>query len=529
MKKLSCLLLVSIVLSFASYAQNIGIGTQTPDSSALLELSSNSKGFLPPRMTTIERNAINNPAVGLMIYNTTTDCVEIFSKGRWQQMFCGTVDSSLLVDTTAVTDIDGNTYPTVKICNQTWMAKNLDVARYRNGDIIPQVRNRSEWANLTTGAWCWYNNDSANGAIYGRLYNWYAVNDPRGLAPQGWHVPSDAEWNVLIKCLDVDADTICLNCWQNTNAGGALKSTTGWNTPNIGATNNSGFSALPGGFRDSNGDYYYLNSCGLWWLSSWGNLSGAWMRNLCNDVEGLFRGDYHFKSIGFSIRCVKDVPPSTIDSGLVAYYPFNGNANDESGNGNNGVVNGPTLTTDRFGNSNKAYDFNGVNNYILMSNSNTLNPSIITINLWMNCNDSNRCLIEKSDQSNATNLGYSINYKDEFQGWKGLKTSFGKGQCSTVSNPVIYSPQNMFDGPQWKMITVIIQSNGNVSQYLNGVLVYQEQTNQSFIPCNDINSTLRIGGPHWDNDPEWYIGKIDDIRIYNRALTQEEISYLAGH
>ena len=99
---------------------------------------------------------------------------------------------------TAVTDVDGNVYPTVIIGTQTWTQTNLNVSHYRNGDIIPQVTDPTAWANLTTGPWCYYNNDPANGAIYGKLYNWYAVNDPRGLAPIDYHIPTDAEWTIII-------------------------------------------------------------------------------------------------------------------------------------------------------------------------------------------------------------------------------------------------------------------------------------------------------------------------------------------
>jgi uncharacterized protein (TIGR02145 family) len=97
-----------------------------------------------------------------------------------------------------ITDIDGKTYNFVFIHGQRWKTTNLAVSHYRNGDRIPQVKRTKDWRALTTGAWCWYNNDSATGAVYGKLYNWYAVNDPRGLAPTGWHVPSDAEWDTLI-------------------------------------------------------------------------------------------------------------------------------------------------------------------------------------------------------------------------------------------------------------------------------------------------------------------------------------------
>ncbi|MBK8484992.1 MAG: fibrobacter succinogenes major paralogous domain-containing protein [Saprospiraceae bacterium] len=137
-----------------------------------------------------------------------------------------------------VTDIDGNVYPTVKICNQTWIAKNLDVSRYQNGDVIPQARTEFEWTQSTYGAWCYYALNSDTGIIYGKMYNWHAVNDPRGLAPKGYHIPSYDEWLTLANCLG--GETI---------AGDALKETgtRHWNAPNAGATNSSGFTALPGG------------------------------------------------------------------------------------------------------------------------------------------------------------------------------------------------------------------------------------------------------------------------------------------
>ncbi len=145
----------------------------------------------------------------------------------------------------------------VRIGNQIWMTKNLNVARYRNGDPIPQVTNPKQWANLTTGAWCYYQNNSANGIVYGKLYNWYAVNDPRGLAPQGYHLPSEAEWTVLTDFLG----GIFI-------AGGHLKATTLWSSPNVGATNNSFFTALPGGCRNSDGTFFYLGGVGFWWSAT---------------------------------------------------------------------------------------------------------------------------------------------------------------------------------------------------------------------------------------------------------------------
>ena len=137
----------------------------------------------------------------------------------------------------------------VTIGSQIWSCKNLDVSTYRNGDPIPQVTNPTAFTNLTSGAWCYYNNDPALGAIYGKLYNWYAVNDPRGIAPQGWHVPNDNEWQKLIKYLDPNADTTCIGCAQSSVAGGYLKETgiTHWQNPNSGASNTTNFTGLPAG------------------------------------------------------------------------------------------------------------------------------------------------------------------------------------------------------------------------------------------------------------------------------------------
>jgi uncharacterized protein (TIGR02145 family) len=185
----------------------------------------------------------------------------------------------------------------VTIGTQVWMQKNLDVSLYRNGDIIPQVTDPAKWAKLTTGAWCWYNNDSATGAIYGKLYNWYAIHDSRGLAPAGWHIPSDIEWNVISNFLGTNAK----------NAGGKMKETgtAHWLDPNVNAINSSGFIALGGGYRDNLGKFAYINFLGYWWTST-GNLpKNAWCRRLVSYGGFMDRMSYE-KTKGFSVRCVKD-------------------------------------------------------------------------------------------------------------------------------------------------------------------------------------------------------------------------------
>jgi uncharacterized protein (TIGR02145 family) len=190
-------------------------------------------------------------------------------------------------------DQDGNNFSTIKIDNQEWMVENLNVEHYRNGDIIPQVKDKDEWSNLRTGAWCYYGNDQANGNKYGKLYNWYAVNDSRGLAPEGWHIPSQVEFEKL---------KITIN-----NNGNSLKAV-GQGTGDGEGTNNIGFSALLAGGRDNytNGDFFDLGSASYLWSSTehdpeWGayilNLSGS-----DNGVDLSLSG----KVYGFSVRCIRD-------------------------------------------------------------------------------------------------------------------------------------------------------------------------------------------------------------------------------
>ena len=208
----------------------------------------------------------------------------------------------------SMTDQDGNQYKTIVIGTQEWMAENLKASRYRNGDLIPVVTDATVWAGLTTDAACWYNNDSATyNCPYGKLYNWYTVADARNLCPTGWHVPSDAEWNRLVKYLDATADTACINCLQSSLAGGMMKSagTQYWLSPNTNATNSSGFSGLPGGTRFNDGSYYNIGGNGHWWSSTQNSTTGAWNRNLPYSNGGVLRNDYN-KRLGFSVRCVRD-------------------------------------------------------------------------------------------------------------------------------------------------------------------------------------------------------------------------------
>lgn len=213
--------------------------------------------------------------------------------------------------TGTVTDIDGNVYQTVKIGEQWWMAENLKVTRYRNSDSIPNVTGDSDWSDLTTGAWAnpylRYNN------TYGKLYNWYAVSDERGICPPGWHVPSDEDWMQLEMHLGMTEQEAGRISWpRGTDEGGKLKSTRTepeqhprWFSPNTGATNESGFSGLPGGLRGWDGDFYAIGSRGYWWSSTEVDLTTAFLRLLVYDSSNIFK-NYYDKRLGFSVRCVSD-------------------------------------------------------------------------------------------------------------------------------------------------------------------------------------------------------------------------------
>lgn len=203
---------------------------------------------------------------------------------------------------------------TITIGSQVWMKKNLDVDHYRNGDPIPEVQNSIQWANLNTGAWCYYYNDEANGKIYGKQYNWYAVSDPRGLAPEGWHVPSDTEWMVLEIFLGIPPEYVDWDIFRSTTEGGKLKSTGTlekgdglWLDPNKGATNESGFTGLPGSLRYIDGSFYDINRLGFWWTStpSSSNESKVWCRVLDYGTAEINRNNLE-KVCGLSVRCIKD-------------------------------------------------------------------------------------------------------------------------------------------------------------------------------------------------------------------------------
>lgn len=197
----------------------------------------------------------------------------------------------------AVVDADGNLYSTVRAGSQIWMAENLRTTKYYNGTPIPLVSDATEWHDLTTGAYCWYDNEeTVNKVTYGALYNWYAVSSGN-LCPAGWHVPTDAEWTALT-----------LYAGDQPVAGGKLKESGNghWESPNAGATNEFGFTALPAGDRGPDGVFYGIGLAAYWWTSTpypFNLDEDAYYRRILNSHSQIEDNFYH-KNIGASIRCV---------------------------------------------------------------------------------------------------------------------------------------------------------------------------------------------------------------------------------
>jgi uncharacterized protein (TIGR02145 family) len=207
----------------------------------------------------------------------------------------GLIFMALLATAMMLTSFQGGSTKEVSIGKQVWMSENLNVDKFRNGDPIPEAKTEEEWKKAGENkqpAWCYYDNDSANGAKYGKLYNWFAVNDPRGLAPKGWHIPTDAEWTLLIDHLG-----------GTEVAGGKMKSTSGWNN-NGNGTNSSGFSGLPGG-NGGNGTFVDIDYGGYWWSSTEFDADGALYRYL-GFSGGYVDSFFSDKGVGLSVRCLRD-------------------------------------------------------------------------------------------------------------------------------------------------------------------------------------------------------------------------------
>ncbi len=575
-------------------SQTTGFDSAIPyfDAECLLGLTS---GGMYPFLGQIDDAALWNRALNAEevanYYGSTsppTACAASIMQG--DTTLCGGTSLTLSVALSSndansgegITDVDGNFYPTIGIGDRTWMQKNLDVSHYRNGDVIPQVTDFNEWALLTTGAWCWYNNDSATyAATYGKIYNWYAVNDPRGLAPEGYEIPSNSDFGMLTVFIDPSANAGCSSCNFSETAGGALKEagTTNW-YENSGASNSSQFTALPGGVRNET-EFLYQSYLARFWSSTEAGAEEAYLMSLSYDAT-YAASNVFYKNWGHSVRCIKsnnvsyawstgdttaaiyisplesatyyctitdqlgnictdsvhvtvnscanDCPTldPALQNGLVGYWPFCGNATDESGNGNNGVVNGAALAEDRFGNAESAYELNGSDEYIsVSSDSIALLPSEeITLSVWFK--------IDADGAYSGNNLLGPL-MRSRFYGYVAwydtLSTSIQVITHHDNNGEIIGSdtrtPSGVNDN-NWHLLTSTF--NGAVSNlYLDGALVdsYAISGNLYYVP-DGIVAFGRDG-----NNPSpltaHYAGKLDDIGIWNRALTAEEVALLYGN
>ena len=211
-------------------------------------------------------------------------------------------------ETGTLKDINGNVYRTVKIGNQWWMAENLKVTHYKNGDPISMITDHSKWANLSSGGFSSYELDNDYIATFGWLYNWYAIKDSRGIAPEGWHIPTDNEWKKLEMFLGMSQAQVDSNGFRGNDEGNKIKEsgTQYWNTENNNATNESCFTALPGGELFP-GNFPYNSIYAFFWTASEyeENKNEAWQRTLYVNDSRISRSTAN-KHHGFSIRCVKD-------------------------------------------------------------------------------------------------------------------------------------------------------------------------------------------------------------------------------
>lgn len=293
-------------LVFDKSTGSMAVGTSAPDASAVFDANSTTKGLLPPRMTTEQMNAIINPAEGLTIYNTTVKAL-CFYNTKWNCMDRQSLLSllSYKCGDNLIDSRDYKSYNTVQIGNQCWMAENMNIGVQTN--IDSNQRNNSKIEK-----YC-FNDTTEYCDIYGGLYQWdemmqynpsdnAATGTTQGICPNGWHVPTDAEWTTLITYLGGESV-----------AGGKMKEAglTHWESPNTGATNSSGFNALPGsGNGDSLRYFYYLHRAAIFWSSTesmdyniWASDHSLFFQNISVDID---HGMWGYKTYGLSVRCVKN-------------------------------------------------------------------------------------------------------------------------------------------------------------------------------------------------------------------------------
>lgn len=298
------MILLAILSCMESFSQvAINSDGSSPDGSAGLEINFNDKGFLPPRLTEVQRDAISNPAAGLIIYCTSWSELQIFNGTNWVTINVSTAKAPCgqpIIDSR-----DSQSYNTVIIGSQCWMVENLNI-----GSMINISNNQSN--NDTIEKYC-YDNSTSNCDVYGGLYQWneimqYNTNEgSQGLCPDGWHIPSDLDWMKLEEEVESTTGTFwAASGYRGTDAGGNLKESgnTHWASPNTGATNSSGFTGLPGGYVNITPEFQHISIQSMFWTSSLFSVYPLY-RNMMDNSAQMFRY-YSYQNMGFSVRCIRD-------------------------------------------------------------------------------------------------------------------------------------------------------------------------------------------------------------------------------
>lgn len=289
-----------------AFPQTVTI-TDDPDydgviSSAVLELYSEQAGFLMPRMTQSQRDAIPSPAKGLILFQTDEKSGFYYNAGSAEDPFWVLLGSVASVaeefsNAGSVWDIDGNHYPTVIIGEYRWMAQNLRVTHFRNGEPIPEVASASFWINAEHAAYSIYDNMASNAERFGLLYNGFVLHHPSGICPEGWMIPDNTHWQSL-----------AIQSGGAEIAGKELKAAIYWDASSINAFNTSGFSAMPSGFRsDENGTFTALRNSSSWWSFTDDHQGGPWGYKLHAGSDALSSQEVNPNS-GHAIRCVREIP-----------------------------------------------------------------------------------------------------------------------------------------------------------------------------------------------------------------------------
>ena len=406
---------------------------------------------------------------------------------------------------------------TVQIGTQTWKAKNATVETYQNGDLIPEVTNAAAWNSLTTGAWCYYDNITANGTVYGKLYNWYAVHDPRNMAPVGWHVPTDAEYATLQTYLGGSAI-----------AGGKLMSTgtSLWPASNASSTNSSGFSGLPGGYRLPNGGFNSGADWAVFWASddNGGNPFDWQLRS--NNTA--FNHYPDAKTFGFSVRFIKDAPvysgsiPTSdlvlnLDASNTASYPGSGTTwTDLSPAANHmSLFNGASFDA----NNRASIHFDGINDYV-GRNSAINTGQNFTVSVWM--------YAEALGGTRRALVANSYNYSG-LNGWLFCADPGGTSNSFFLSigsdRRLNATSSNTLTTNSWNYLTAVVTNGGQtIDLYKNGQLV--TDINAVLLGASTITYThpnFSIGYRDPAGTPDQFTGNIGITEIYTRALSASEI------